>query len=76
MISQKIKGNYELTARLVSQESEPKVRIRITGTPNNIGVFLDIDIQGFRVVRQKGRESTLLKDYQRVNPAPWTVWIL
>ena len=50
--------------------------IRFSGDGNPVSVFLNIDRQGFRAVRQVGGKSTVLKEYACGGPPPWEVRVL
>ena len=76
MVSRRIMGNYELNVRITSAEAAPSSIIRFSGDGDASGVLLNIDRQGFRVVRQVGGKSTVLKDYPGVGPPPWEVRVL
>ena len=76
MIKQSIMGNYELTVRIRGADTVPAARIKFSGSENLVSVFLDIDNEGFRVVRQVGSQSTVLRDYPFKEPLPWTIRLL
>ena len=76
MISRHITGNFELNVRITSAEAAPSSIIRFSGDGDASGVLLNIDGQGFRVVRQVGGKSTVLKEYPDSGPPPWEVRLL
>lgn len=76
MVSRRIKGNYELVARIAGTGLDPMARIGISGDGDAPRVFLIIDGEGFRVVREAGNDHTIMKACPGGGPPPWEVRVL
>ncbi len=76
MITRRVTGNYELNARIAGTDSTPAASIRFSGSGGTVNADLIINGEGFRVVRQAGKEHTILKDYPGGGPPPWEVRVL